>query len=289
MKRINAQHGFTLIELLVVISIVALMISILLPALGNARDSARDISCTSQLRQASLGAAAYAADNNDFAPWFGNVESSANTSNVLELLPIGHDRLYGTDLQRSDVTENFGKMHMGLTMVETGYWQPTALRCPTRPGGAVAGSKTWDTSLYNPNAHPVTPEGSTVVSSSYFINVYGDRNSSAVESDSPYFTTREGTDGARWAWRMSDSKSSSVLMWDLYRDRDPSGSIWIAKNDHNNLLVRSFLDGSAGTEPYRSPRSLIQNATSDMTRQIVDVTPGTNGLTRENEVRPWQN
>ncbi len=57
------RHGFTLIELLVVISIIALLIAILLPALGKARDSARHVTCLSNLRQIHIGMISYTVDN----------------------------------------------------------------------------------------------------------------------------------------------------------------------------------------------------------------------------------
>ncbi|HAI10725.1 MAG TPA: hypothetical protein DCM28_03415, partial [Phycisphaerales bacterium] len=57
----------TLIELLVVISIIALLISILLPALSAARASGRTVKCLSNLRQLGLSIHAYAADNKNFA------------------------------------------------------------------------------------------------------------------------------------------------------------------------------------------------------------------------------
>ncbi|BAM03447.1 type II secretion system protein [Phycisphaera mikurensis] len=63
----SAPMGFTLIELLVVISIIALLIGILLPALGAARSSARDMQCLSNTRQVAIAATAYATDNKDYS------------------------------------------------------------------------------------------------------------------------------------------------------------------------------------------------------------------------------
>ena len=65
----SCRQGFTLIELLVVISIIALLISILLPALGKARQSARRIMCASNLRSIGVGVYQYAMQNDDALPW----------------------------------------------------------------------------------------------------------------------------------------------------------------------------------------------------------------------------
>jgi prepilin-type N-terminal cleavage/methylation domain-containing protein len=65
MKR-TRPRAFTLIELLVVISIIALLIALLLPALGNARAAGRSVVCLSQMRQIYLAEAMYAQDNRDW-------------------------------------------------------------------------------------------------------------------------------------------------------------------------------------------------------------------------------
>jgi prepilin-type N-terminal cleavage/methylation domain-containing protein len=76
-RNVNS-HGFTLVELLVVISIIALLLSILMPCLGRARDQAIRIVCASNQKQTGLALNLYTRDNGNFYPY--------------DYLPIGADK-----------------------------------------------------------------------------------------------------------------------------------------------------------------------------------------------------
>ncbi|MEM9752633.1 MAG: DUF1559 domain-containing protein [Planctomycetota bacterium] len=71
MRRTTAYRpaGFTLIELLVVISIIALLIGLLLPALGAARAAGRNVACLSNIKQMGIGLYVYSEENKGSLPY----------------------------------------------------------------------------------------------------------------------------------------------------------------------------------------------------------------------------
>lgn len=140
MKR---HQAFTLIELLVVISIIALLIGLLLPALGAAKDMAKKTHCLSGLKQTSIGAHSYAADNDGSWPmkfredWGGSWEYMGNNQQTYSL--------FGS----SSAEYGFGALY------SNGYVSDTrAMYCSSIPDGRWNWGKTGVPKWVNADGYP---------------------------------------------------------------------------------------------------------------------------------------
>jgi prepilin-type N-terminal cleavage/methylation domain-containing protein len=71
LERFRTRVGFTLVELLVVIGVIALLIAMLLPALGKARESANSLKCQAQARQIVQAMMLHANEHHGFMPLIG--------------------------------------------------------------------------------------------------------------------------------------------------------------------------------------------------------------------------
>ncbi|AQQ69798.1 PilD-dependent protein PddA [Limihaloglobus sulfuriphilus] len=118
-KRQN--QGFTLIELLVVISIIALLMAVMMPALSKARETAKRTICMSNLKQLGLASVTYASENR-FLPFNTITPSGSNSST-----PGFHNYMlkYGSTLKWINHGLLFGQKYIST---------PEVYFCPSQRG-----------------------------------------------------------------------------------------------------------------------------------------------------------
>lgn len=72
----HRRRGFTLLEVLIVIGVIAVLISVLMPSLGNARERGRRVVCENNLRSIWFGVLAYSMSNDDRVPFIEDVNAA---------------------------------------------------------------------------------------------------------------------------------------------------------------------------------------------------------------------
>jgi len=132
--------GFTLVELLVVIAIIGVLIALLLPAVQSAREAARRMQCTNQIKQITLATHNYA-DTHDSFPSAVNLQpkrTEAKTryfySIFVSTLPYLEQTALYDDVMQADVKWNSIKSKNGLPGGTAWTVQPNFLLCPSDSG-----------------------------------------------------------------------------------------------------------------------------------------------------------
>jgi prepilin-type N-terminal cleavage/methylation domain-containing protein len=131
------NRGFTLIELLVVIAIIALLVGILLPALGKARASARQLKCGTQVRNIVQAMATWAQNNRDQYPLPSQVDKDQLTINL------------GDTAKSADTTLNRAKDNTGniySLLIWNGAISPEMTVSPAESQGVIKAAANYESS-----------------------------------------------------------------------------------------------------------------------------------------------
>lgn len=231
----SRRQGFTLIELLVVIAVIAILISLILPAVMQARAAARRIQCQNHLKQIGLGLHNYHDVHNAFP--IGGTSSNQLSWHVAILPMIEQTPLFDQFIFTEGVYLEKGKNDPhGLTKIVT-------YQCPDSPAersisgsDAVDGQMTFTSHYYG----CMGPKGQTPTGDDYKIDTetpgYGDFGLQGIF----------GRDVSRTFANISDGTSNTIAVGELS---------WVDSN-----VFRTWVRG-ANHHPSGSPMTGCKNVT----------------------------
>jgi len=252
-------RGFTLVELLVVISIIALLIGILLPALGRARDSAQRSVIQANMRAIGQAVATYNAERRDKMPFSYRYQNS----------PLSNDPSDTPDEIQVDTNSGrYRYVHWSHSLFDGGAAPPDAFESPaveaggaprTNPGGDILdwdGGQRDDRSgtavqpdwedwqaprvAYGGNA-AIFPRNKIQLSGGNLRRNIEVRSASITEPTSNLILAAEFYHSPTIGWRTIGTGFGGA---------DDAGAEWVSKSHRS---ITPFLSLSTGSEIYRAP------------------------------------
>ncbi len=246
--------GFTLIELLVVISIIALLVGILLPALGAARRTATRIKCLSQIRQLAVARQAYATDNNDSMI----ILSVDGNYDGVSVTHYSSAKNQGADSLGRFIRDYIGNVTNDGALYEAGYMQSLegffCTEPPVQPINSVAGGLGY---------RPIEPEDeifgirnweNTSAPVSVGLGTYQTRPDYLSVSDQNIFRRARGITGDGYVASvfLSDNNNRAITWCPYYDDTDYAGKTQAIRAHNNDGQNTVYGDGSGEYLQYSS-------------------------------------
>ena len=242
LSRLSKKSGFTLIELLVVIAIIALLIGILLPALGQARKQGQAAKCAANLHHVGQAMATYLGENNGVFP-------------AAYIYPYDGDGNYDLNDQESVNDHPYGYIHWSYYLYSGGKAPAEAFQCPSiQYGGAPRtnpGRAGWADGQIDQNGNS-GPPGTVEDRQAEFL-AYG--GNAAIFPRNKFTTTMSGGPRINRFVNEKEINSGRVILAGEFQ------SNWkvIGADQGNGVLSKShrsinpFFSASSGSDEYNVP------------------------------------